>query len=271
MRNEGLPVYILIRTSGRPKFFANCIQSIKSQTYPHIITIVHTDDPADDYVTGDIIVRGEKNQGKGTAPYNLYNNALMKAIPDGPGYYCFIDDDDMYYNDTVIERMMQLAVPDKINVCHVERWSGTIWPAKWGNQRSFQTECFFLHTDHKDKATWWGNKGGDHHYTSQLTAQMQINWIDEIIMCKAQEGKGHGKRFDLGGRPNVPNLAKGPARPGSFCLQDVKVIFLKEIKTPSSLRGRIGDVKIMPRMRAERLERKGKVKIEELAQERNNE
>jgi hypothetical protein len=240
------------------------MKSIKEQTYPNIITIVHTDDERDTYVTGDIIVRGERTKSKSNAPYNLYNNALLDAIPEGPGWYCFIDDDDMYYAPDVIDRMVKRAERDRINVCHVQRWEGTIWPAKWGNQRSFQTECFFLHTDHKNKARWWANKGGDHHYTSQLTAQMQINWIDEIIMCKAQEGKGHGKRFDLGGRPNNPNLAKGPARPGSVCLQDVKAIFLKEIKTPSSLRGKPGDVKIMPRMRAERLAIKGKVRIEEL-------
>lgn len=257
-----MTVYILIRTSNRPKYFKNMMDSIKTQTYKNIVTIVHTDNDKDTYVEGDIIIKGEVPNVKGSAPYNLYNNTLLKAIP-GEGWYCFLDDDDMLYDDFVIEKLVRSAKRDHINIGHVIRWDNTMWPKTWGVQKSFQTECFFLHTDHKDKATWWANKGGDHYYTKQLTAQLPINWIDNIIIAKAQEGKGGGRRLDLG---DVRSGGSAPSRPGNVCLQDVRVTYLKEIKTPSCIKGRVGDTRIMPRIRAERLEAKGKVKISELVE-----
>lgn len=53
-------LYILTRSSGRAEFFRRCRESVKALTYPGpVVHIVHTDDPRDRYVEGDIIVRGE--------------------------------------------------------------------------------------------------------------------------------------------------------------------------------------------------------------------
>src|SRR5690606_14820581 len=80
------PVYLLIRTSERPSKFRVMMQSVRNQTYPNIITIVHSDNEKDEYVEGDIIIRGEKlTVENGSGFYNLYCNALLDAIPDGPG------------------------------------------------------------------------------------------------------------------------------------------------------------------------------------------
>lgn len=253
---DNLPVYILIRTANRPKFFANLMASIRDQTYSNIVTIVHTDDPADEYVTGDIIVRGQRLETfVGTAPYNLYNNTLLQSIPNGAGWYHFIDDDDMYNAPDVIEKLVSSAKRNCVNVARVRRWNDTIFPAKWRQQLSYQTECFFLHTDHKNKAQWWANKGGDHNYSKQLTKIMPINWIDNLIICKAQEGKGHGRRYDLGERP--PNMN------GYMPINDdmVTVEFLRTVKSPVFLRGTIGEIRQLRIDRAERLERKGKARI----------
>ncbi len=253
--------YILLRTSNRPKFFKNCMDSIKAQDYPKIVTIVHSDDVKDKYVTGDIIIRAEREpKSKGNAPYNLYNNTLLQAIPDDKqGYYFFVDDDDMYYDSTVISKAMKSAKRDCINVVKVQRWNETIWPKTWRGQKSFQTECFFLHTDHKNRALWWAQKGGDHYYSKQLTGQLQINWIEDLIICKAQEGKGNGKRFDLGERPARESLYT--TRPAAICLEDVRILYLKDVKTPYPIRGNKGEIRTMQRMRAERLAMKGKVRI----------
>jgi glycosyltransferase involved in cell wall biosynthesis len=196
------PVYILIRTSNRPQFFARMMETVKNQTYKNIVTIVHSDDPRDEYVQGDIILRGcAYGPAFGSGPYNLYNNRLLKAIPaDKPGWFHFIDDDDEYASPDVIEKFVKASKRDHINVGRVERWNGTIWPKNWGYQKSFQTECFLVHTDHKSKAKWWGNKGGDHYYSKQLTRILPINWIDNLLICKAQEGKGHGRKFDQGNK-----------------------------------------------------------------------
>jgi len=195
------PVYILIRTSGRPLFFKRMMETIKNQTYKNIVTIIHSDDPRDQYINGDIIVKGPvygPEFGDGT--YNLYNNRLLRTIPSGPGWYHFIDDDDEYNSNDVIEKLVENSKKECVNVAKVSRWNKTIWPKNWGTQKSYQTECFFLHTDHKLKAQWWGNSGGDHHYSKQLTKTLPINWIENLMICKAQEGKGHGAKKDKGGK-----------------------------------------------------------------------
>lgn len=193
------PVYILIRTSNRPKFFATLMKSIKKQTYPNIVTIVHTDDPRDTYVKGDIIVKGKRQPNKGRGFYNLYNNALLNAIPPKkPGWYIFIDDDDMYRTPDAIARFVKAAKPDHINVARADRGNGRIWPKYWKNQKVFQTECFMLHTKHRKMAKWPSKKGGDHSYTKQITRKLPINWIEGLIVTKAQAGKGRGKRLDKG-------------------------------------------------------------------------
>lgn len=58
-------VYILIRTANRPMFFQHMMESIKKQTYKNIVTIVHSDNPNDLYVEGDIIIRSERNESLG--------------------------------------------------------------------------------------------------------------------------------------------------------------------------------------------------------------
>ena len=34
----------------------------------------------------------------------------------------------------------------------------------------------------------------------QLTKILPINWIENVLICKAQEGKGHGRKCDRGGK-----------------------------------------------------------------------
>ena len=250
------PVYILIRTSNRPSFFGHMMETIKNQTYKNIVCIVHSDDPRDEYVTGDIILRGTAYGPQyGNGAYNLYNNRLLKAIPPGPGWFHFIDDDDEYAAPDVIEKLVKSSLSNHINIGRVERWDGTIWPRNWGDQKSYQTECFFIHTDHKLKSKWWGHKGGDHHYSKKLTQVLPINWIDKLLICKAQEGKGHGRKLDRGGQAIDLSKSFGP---------DEKVPCLGLVPNRAQNREeRIAqnEIKRMKYSIALKLEKEGKVKI----------
>lgn len=232
------------------------MESIRKQTYKNIITIVHSDDPRDDYVTGDIVINGTAfgtEYGNGT--YNLYNNKLMKAIPPGEGWFHFIDDDDEYASDTVIETLVEKSKSDHINVARVERWNKTVWPKNWGKQQSFQTECFFLNTAHKFRGKWWGNKGGDHNYSRQITKLLPINWIDNLLICKAQEGKGHGRKLDKGGKPVDYSNKLNPE-------QKIPVLGLYKYRTGiREERIAQGQIKWMKYSSALKLEEEGIVKI----------
>jgi hypothetical protein len=250
------PVYILIRTSGRPNFFNSMMETIKNQTYENIITIVHSDDPRDEYVKGDIIINGTAfSPNYGNGPYNLYNNRLLKSIPKKSGWFHFIDDDDEYYSDDVIEKLVKNSKRDHVNVGRVKRWNETIWPKHWRNQKSFQTECFFIHTDYKKIGKWWGNKGGDHHYSKQLTKILPINWIEDLIICKAQEGKGHGRKFDKGGKKQDNSNKFKPDK-------EVAVICLcRNRNSKKSDNFNLGELKYMKYGKALELEKEDKVKI----------
>jgi glycosyltransferase involved in cell wall biosynthesis len=133
------PVYILIRTSNRPNFFRTLMESIEKQTYPNIVTIVHSDNKKDTYVRGDIIVRSKPQPNKGRGFYNLYNNVLLAAIPKTPGWFIFIDDDDRYHSAKAIEKFVKASKPNFINVARADRGGGKIWPKYWKNQKVFQT------------------------------------------------------------------------------------------------------------------------------------
>jgi hypothetical protein len=251
-----LPVYILIRTSNRPKFFGRMMETIKEQTYKNIITIVHSDDPRDNYVTGDIILKCPAYGPEfGSGTYNLYCNRLLKAIPDRPGYFHFLDDDDEYAAPDIIERLVKLSKPDHVNVGRVRRWNNTTWPKRWGVQKSYQTECFFIHTDYKLKAHWWGHKGGDHHYSKQLTKLLPINWIDKLLICKAQEGKGYGRKLDKDGKKIKLNVK----------INDNEMVaclgLIKHIRGSRKEWIKQGEIKEMRYEFAKKLERLGKVKI----------
>jgi hypothetical protein len=257
------PVYILIRTSNRPIFFGRMMETIKNQTYKNIVTIVHSDDPRDEYVTGDIVIKGVAlGHEFGNGTYNIYNNRLLKAIPkDKPGWYHFIDDDDEYAAPDVIEKLVANAKKDHVNVARVERWDGVIFPSKWGEQNTFQTEIFFIHTDHSHKAKWWGNKGGDHYYSKQLTRIMPINWIDNLITVKAQEGKGHGYRFDKG--------SKQPDYINSYPIdKKISVIGLQKYRKHLTRQEWInpGEIKFIKYGIAYELEKQGIVKVTHYAE-----
>lgn len=253
-----LPVYILIRTSKRPLFFKNMMDSIREQTYPNIVTIVHTDDPEDKYVEGDIIISSVRDVSLGRGHYNLYCNKLLDAIPDGPGWYHFIDDDDMYAAPDAIERFVSASRENVVNVARTHRGGNTIWPKSWGAQRSFQSECFLLHTMHKKKARWWNKTGGDHNYSLQLTNVLDINWIENFIVCTAQDGKGRGWRFDRDESEAKEEYLK-EIRLGRESRKDdgkmVEVIFKRRVTGRRSQRGRVGEKKIIPKFYAERLAR----------------
>lgn len=192
-------LYILSRTSGRPKFFARMLQSVRALTWPDVTLIVHTDDPRDTYVDGDIIVQGEcypPHMGRGT--YNLYNNRLLDAIP-GDGWVAFIDDDDEYASPGVFERLLRKADKRHIQTGQAARWGDHVWNTDPKvKKRVYQTECFVLWSSLAKRARWPGNKGGDHFYTRQLTRRARTVWHD-VLIARAQEGKGSGRRRDAGG------------------------------------------------------------------------
>ena len=205
-------LYILTRTSGRPAFFARMRETVKALAWPGpVVHIVHTDDPRDTYIEGDIIVRGETlGPSFGSGFYNLYQNRLLNAIP-GQGWVHFIDDDDEYCAPDSLSFMAD-ANKTALHVCKTRRVGvskhADIFPPLWLKQKTFQTECFVLWSVIAKQHKWWGEKGGDHHYTSKITRKTPITWHD-VIATQAQAGKGHGSCLDASGKAVHPGVLTG--------------------------------------------------------------
>jgi hypothetical protein len=196
------PLYVLTRTSGRPAFFKKMRESVEALEWPGGIKhIVHIDDPrCESYVTADIIVKGEAHGPNcGSAPYNLYNNRLLEAAPK-QAWIHFIDDDDYYASPTVFIDLLGSDPKDKLMyIGQARRGDNVVWPKNWKGQKSFQTECFCVHGTIAKGGKWWGNRGGDHYYTKQLSRiAKRLEW-NKVLIAIAQEGKSHGKLVDIGG------------------------------------------------------------------------
>lgn len=194
-------LYILIRTSGRPQGFKKLMESVRALEWEDKFIITHTDDPRDTYVEGDIVIKGEGFPSYiGTAPYNLYNNRLLEAIP-ADGWVHMIDDDD-YYGSPDCLNWLHGQDPQYMHICKAERMGGRVFPKQWKKQKSYQTECFVLHSSIAKKYRWWADKGGDHNYSRRITREHPLKWHD-VIVARIQSlefgsnGKGFGKRIDI--------------------------------------------------------------------------
>lgn len=211
-------VNILTRTSGRPKYFEKCIESIRNQTYPNINHLISVDDDeSEEYVKKhtDNYIRVERFKGniptvdpetkvRRAAPYNLYLNELRKEVKEG--WIMFLDDDDIFLEDTAIEEMMTAATSDDdLLIWKVRFPNGIIPPHKLFEKHMialnhFSMIGFMYNKKHDNKAKFDYFSGGDFFFISQLAPKMpQSVWIDRVytgIQRKNHMG-GFGKKDDM--------------------------------------------------------------------------
>ena len=201
-------IYILTRTSKRPRMFQRLRDSIATQDYAGpVMHIVHTDEPSDDYVKGDMIVSSPhlRKSDKMTAPQELYNLRLLQAVQEygQPGFVTFMDDDDIYTSSKSLSTIADVARPGLMPIWKVERENGRISPAQWrgdltSDEGRICWEASGFHTSHLELAlnlSIDGNDGADGRFWARMSRHLTTLWIDEIL-TKPQVGKGHGRRKD---------------------------------------------------------------------------
>lgn len=201
-------VYVLTRTSNRPKMFTRLRESIANQKFDgQILHFVYSDDPKDSYVNGDVVIHGERliKNKVNTAPWEVYNLELMKAVKFHgiPGIVTFIDDDDMYTSEHSIATMVANTQEDSMTIWKVERENGRISPFKWqadleSDEGRICWEAAAFHTKHLPLAQSIGvdkADGGDGRFWAAMSKQLNITWLNEVL-TKPQIGKGHGRRKD---------------------------------------------------------------------------
>jgi len=212
---ESLPmVNILIRTSGRPNFFNECMRSIREQTYKNVNVIVGTDDEASaQYVTPYkvIPVRYIPNKDIPDAPvkladgrtcygkkahYNLYLNELAKEVRDG--WVLYLDDDAIFSSPGSLEEMMRNIHSDKdfilprVNVA----WQNIPNDQHWGGApyNCDITGVFLFHSKYLKHAVWEPYRKGNFRVASVLYKKLNPVWINKIMIRTIV---GNGTRQDI--------------------------------------------------------------------------
>lgn len=198
--------YVLTRTSKRPKAFARLRNSLRKQTYPHIVHVVHSDEPTDTYVRGDIVLHSPRLRAtpNSTFPWEVYFATMLAHIKShcGEGWVTFMDDDDVYVNHTAVERMMQYAShPDRMPVWKTIRENNRISPERFGApldapEGRICWESSMHHTNHIGRVEIDGNCGSDGRYWARMSEFLRVVWVDEVF-ARPQAGKGNGKRKDV--------------------------------------------------------------------------
>lgn len=178
---------ILVRTSGRPNYFAACIESIKRQSYPYFQVLVSYDTPDTyEYVCNyeNIkIIPVEKAQHKPEPRKehpanvelflpNLYFNKLLQYTQEG--YIIFLDDDDCFLeNDTLETLNNYINGPDDLLFWRVRFSKNRLLPRdeNFGQPPIFtqiNTSGFSFHTNYLSTGQWDGWRGGDYFVVSKL-------------------------------------------------------------------------------------------------------
>lgn len=184
---------VLIRTSARPKMFARCLQSVFDQTlFPHVI--VSSDDPADTYPVGHLVLRVPRQTGRG---HNLYFNHMKKYIPDSHPWVIFLDDDDRFSSPHSLERL-SAAIRDENSmlIWKARIWANVVIPRNWERPPALGDVTGIGFSVHKNNwIDWKGITAGDFDVISQYYNTLSPVWVPEIL-TEMQIGPGGGQRRD---------------------------------------------------------------------------
>lgn len=212
-------INILTRTSNRPKGFKKCRESITNQSYKLINHIVSYDNVKDlSYLNGYNNItkvkvdsrklisnyKGGVVEGRRYLPHNLYLNELLKLVKDG--WVLFLDDDDMLYNENVINDMVSnLNDTDTIYYHKMRYLNGKTLPDdgsykdKIPKYRKIGSPCFVFHSKWVNYSEWDSYSGGDYRFLEKLIKSIpKSKWVDDIYIQLNNNG-GSGKRVDICG------------------------------------------------------------------------
>lgn len=214
---------ILIRTSGRPNYFKECVKSIYNQTYKNWNIIIGVDDViSEDYTVsekGRTVLYKFDEYKKNKRPegdeygiffkYNLYLNELQKEVNDG--YIMYLDDDDCLNDKNSLQKLSQEIENEDTFV---------IWRVKFPNRLVPSNENFGKPPVMKDisgigftfhnkyKIDWEPYKRGDYRVAKELYNTIPNKKFFNEVITKLQRDieDGFGKRDDLNKKNNVSNV-----------------------------------------------------------------
>lgn len=204
-------VNILVRTSSRPNYFKNCIDSILKQTYNNINVFVSIDNenkyvikypiyPV--YVTKKTDI--ESITGKpeyGTVfPYNDYINKLQYKVKSG--LIMYLDDDDILTEDDSVQLIVDnYKKGNKLIFWRTKSLDRVIPCEKNWKKRPVNCDIsgisFAFDSKYKEVAEWEPYKRADFRVSNALYDKIKKRGYINKILAKTQNGQHAGNRKDL--------------------------------------------------------------------------
>jgi hypothetical protein len=187
---------VLTRTSNRPNYFKRCRRSVLEQTQ-RAFHIVSTDDPADTYPRGDVVVKVGKQPGHRGA--NLYFSDMVKKVPPDFQFIMFLDDDDKFCTPDAVETICRhIRTPDDMVLWRVDLGHKVVPPLHLMGCDPVAGEITGIgvafHIKHW--IDWHPTDFGDFKAIHHIWRHTNHIWIPEIL-TKMQTGPGMGLKNDL--------------------------------------------------------------------------
>lgn len=222
--NKSSDFNFIIRTSNRPSYFMNCINSIKRYRPDARLHIVSDCDDDLDYilkytkrfhavvyrVQRDIVEKIALKTDIQRNPfiYNYYFNIVRQFIK---GWVMILDDDDELISTPEITEMHPGTIQlHKVDVGH------KVVPSKINRPpvlNDISGLGILFHSS--DMVLFKPQRGGDFDFISEMYNKCQTKWTDKIIASVQLKGN-FGDRSDLKDKPITVNMATFPKRKESF-------------------------------------------------------
>ena len=184
---------ILIRTSGRPKFFDKCYKSVIAQTEDYKI-IVSVDNKksleyVEKYPVHIVQVKQGRRENKARCPWNRYFNDMMIRAE---GWIIYLDDDVTMLPGALTKIKQFCTDMQNVIVWKYKFASGRVIPEKeyWQKapmRKHIDTGCFCHHK--KQQVHWVTLRASDWRVIRQLwERKMNFIWIDEVLFEAGNNG-----------------------------------------------------------------------------------
>lgn len=206
---------IMIRTSGRPNYFHDCIKSIKNQKYSNYNIIVGYDDPDSmKYIQGQpctAIALERYNEKEPTRPsgdsYGIwfpFNSYFNKLLPyAAKGYVIYLDDDDRFESDDGLAKISEIIEKESADVVFWRvRFPNRIVPCdkNWSKKEPVCLDMSTIGYCHSVsiQPVWEPWKRGDYRVAKYIYDHASnVQWLNEVITgLQRVKQDGYGLRDD---------------------------------------------------------------------------
>jgi len=220
------PLYILTRTSNRPKAFNKCVASIMNSDIDFDLRhIIATDDPEslryidthpDDYsfFTTMLLMKPhikdaitDRNMVCRPAPYNLMFNDMHDTIEEG--WVMYLDDDDYIYDPQILKTLYESLTPNSLTLFNglfngkkilpTDKAVNALKSRKDAPIGSIGGRCFAMDITllKKHNIEWDGYKCADNRFVNKVAKVAEsINYLP-ITVTATQGEAGNGQKKDL--------------------------------------------------------------------------